>query len=111
MDEAAFPVVGVVIAVLSSFVNGSTFVLQKKGILRARKSGTLNWRIPIFLLNPKDNIQTIRQIICYIIAGRNYLTDCVWWCGTLASKLQYYCTTANSVMCPATVADLSYLKV
>ncbi|KAI7807746.1 magnesium transporter NIPA1 [Triplophysa rosa] len=54
MDGAAFPVVGVVIAVLSSFVNGSTFVLQKKGMLRARKS------------------------------GRNYLTDCVWWCGTFA---------------------------
>ncbi|XP_051568113.1 magnesium transporter NIPA1 [Myxocyprinus asiaticus] len=54
MEEASFPVVGVVIAVVSSFINGSTFVLQKKGILRARKS------------------------------GRTYLADCVWWCGTLA---------------------------
>lgn len=47
MDEAAFPVFGVGIAVLSSFVNGSTFVLQKKGILRARKSGTSNKKIPV----------------------------------------------------------------
>lgn len=54
MDEASFPVVGVAIAVVSSFINGSTFVLQKKGILRARKS------------------------------GGSYLTDCVWWCGTIA---------------------------
>ncbi|KAK1796653.1 hypothetical protein P4O66_009677 [Electrophorus voltai] len=48
------PVVGVVIAIVSSFINGSTFVLQKKGILRAR------------------------------ISGRTYLSDCLWWCGTLA---------------------------
>jgi len=39
MDDTSFPVVGVAIAVVSSFINGSTFVLQKKGILRARKSG------------------------------------------------------------------------
>lgn len=45
---------GVGIAVVSSFINGSTFVLQKKGILRSRK------------------------------AGRTYLSDCVWWTGTLA---------------------------
>lgn len=32
---------GVVIAVISSFINGSTFVLQKKGILRARGRGRL----------------------------------------------------------------------
>lgn len=30
---------GVGIAVVSSFINGSTFVLQKKGILRSRKAG------------------------------------------------------------------------
>lgn len=30
---------GVGIAVMSSFINGSTFVLQKKGILRSRKAG------------------------------------------------------------------------
>ncbi|XP_027013177.1 magnesium transporter NIPA1 isoform X2 [Tachysurus fulvidraco] len=47
-------VVGVGIAVVSSFINGSTFVLQKKGILRSHK------------------------------AGRTYLSDCVWWTGTLA---------------------------
>ncbi|XP_036401878.1 magnesium transporter NIPA1 [Megalops cyprinoides] len=47
-------VVGVTVAVVSSFINGSTFVLQKKGILRARKRGD------------------------------SYLTDCVWWSGTFA---------------------------
>lgn len=30
---------GVGIAVVSSFINGSTFVLQKKGILRSREAG------------------------------------------------------------------------
>ncbi|XP_066522216.1 magnesium transporter NIPA1 [Hoplias malabaricus] len=54
MDATPLPVVGVGIAIVSSFINGSTFVLQKKGILRARRS------------------------------GRTYLTDYVWWCGTLA---------------------------
>ncbi|XP_061593039.1 magnesium transporter NIPA1 [Cololabis saira] len=44
---------GIVIAVLSSFINGSTFVLQKKGILRSRDKGS------------------------------SYLTDIVWWSGTL----------------------------
>lgn len=44
---------GVAIAVVSSFINGSTFVLQKKGILRARKRGD------------------------------TYLLDGVWWTGTL----------------------------
>lgn len=46
---------GVGIAVLSSFINGSTFVLQKKGILRARER------------------------------GGSYLADVVWWSGTLAT--------------------------
>ncbi|KAI4891982.1 hypothetical protein NFI96_034193 [Prochilodus magdalenae] len=54
MEDKPLPVVGVCIAIVSSFVNGSTFVLQKKGILRARRS------------------------------GGSYLTDCVWWSGTLA---------------------------
>ncbi|XP_054876464.1 magnesium transporter NIPA1 isoform X2 [Poeciliopsis prolifica] len=44
---------GIAIAVISSFINGSTFVLQKKGILRSRDKGCL------------------------------YLTDVVWCCGTL----------------------------
>lgn len=44
---------GITIAVISSFINGSTFVLQKKGILRSRHR------------------------------GRSYLTDVVWWSGTL----------------------------
>ncbi|KAK6485310.1 magnesium transporter NIPA1 isoform X1 [Huso huso] len=48
---------GLCIAVLSSFVNGSTFVLQKKGILQAQKRGV------------------------------SYLTECVWWSGTLAMVL------------------------
>ncbi|XP_026015582.1 magnesium transporter NIPA1 [Astatotilapia calliptera] len=44
---------GITIAIISSFINGSTFVLQKKGILRSRHR------------------------------GRSYLTDVVWWSGTL----------------------------
>ncbi|XP_059198065.1 magnesium transporter NIPA1 isoform X2 [Centropristis striata] len=52
-SSVSLPVSGVVIAVVSSFINGSTFVLQKKGILRAREKGS-------------------------------YLTDVVWWSGTLA---------------------------
>lgn len=32
-------ITGIFIAVLSSFVNGCTFVLQKKGILRSRDKG------------------------------------------------------------------------
>ncbi|KAJ8407263.1 hypothetical protein AAFF_G00278370 [Aldrovandia affinis] len=47
-------VAGVAIAVVSSFINGSTFVLQKKGILRAQKRGD------------------------------SYLLDGVWWSGTLS---------------------------
>ncbi|CAB1314418.1 unnamed protein product [Coregonus sp. 'balchen'] len=45
---------GVWIAVISSFINGSTFVLHKKGILRSRKR------------------------------GGSYLKDGVWWSGTLS---------------------------
>lgn len=33
--------VGIIITVISSFINGSTFVLQKKGILRARNRGRM----------------------------------------------------------------------
>ncbi|XP_028259040.1 magnesium transporter NIPA1 [Parambassis ranga] len=43
---------GIVIAVISSFINGSTFVLQKKGILRARDR------------------------------GRSHFADVLWWSGT-----------------------------
>ncbi|XP_070688613.1 magnesium transporter NIPA1 isoform X1 [Pempheris klunzingeri] len=50
----SFPVAGITIAVISSFINGSTFVLQKKGILRSRHR------------------------------GRSYLTDAVWWSGTVS---------------------------
>lgn len=32
-------VAGIAVAVASSFINGSTFVLQKKGILRSRARG------------------------------------------------------------------------
>ncbi|RVE74051.1 hypothetical protein OJAV_G00037560 [Oryzias javanicus] len=46
-------ITGILIAVLSSFVNGCTFVLQRKGILRSRDKGV------------------------------SYLTDLVWWSGTL----------------------------
>nr|XP_002749085.3 magnesium transporter NIPA1 [Callithrix jacchus] len=45
---------GLGVAVVSSLVNGSTFVLQKKGIVRAKRRGT------------------------------SYLTDVVWWAGTIA---------------------------
>lgn len=48
------PILGITITVVSSFINGSTFVLQKKGILRAREK------------------------------GGSYLRDAVWWSGTLA---------------------------
>ncbi|KAK9401878.1 magnesium transporter NIPA1 [Crotalus adamanteus] len=48
---------GLSVAVVSSLVNGSTFVLQKKGIVRARGRGT------------------------------SYLTDMVWWSGTIAMAL------------------------
>ncbi|KAM4628588.1 magnesium transporter NIPA2-like isoform 3-T3 [Polymixia lowei] len=51
---SSLPIVGIVIAVTSSFINGSTFVLQKKGILRARDR------------------------------GGSYLKDAVWWSGTLS---------------------------
>uniref|UniRef100_UPI0037E83AAB magnesium transporter NIPA1 n=1 Tax=Semicossyphus pulcher TaxID=241346 RepID=UPI0037E83AAB len=50
----SLPLAGIVIAVVSSFINGSTFVLQKKGILRSRER------------------------------GGSYLTDVVWWSGTVA---------------------------
>ncbi|XP_034387614.1 magnesium transporter NIPA1 [Cyclopterus lumpus] len=53
-SRGSFPVSGVAIAVVSSFINGSTFVLQKKGILRSRDRGV------------------------------SYLTDVVWWSGTLS---------------------------
>ncbi|XP_070817051.1 magnesium transporter NIPA1 isoform X1 [Chaetodon trifascialis] len=53
-SSVSMPVAGVVIAVISSFINGSTFVLQKKGILRSRDR------------------------------GGSYLTDVVWWSGTLS---------------------------
>ncbi|XP_029285814.1 magnesium transporter NIPA1 [Cottoperca gobio] len=53
-SSVSLPVSGLVIAVASSFINGSTFVLQKKGILRSRDR------------------------------GGSYLTDVVWWGGTLA---------------------------
>ncbi|XP_068176269.1 magnesium transporter NIPA1 [Antennarius striatus] len=51
---ASSPGAGVLIAVLSSFINGSTFVLHKKGILRSRDR------------------------------GGSYLTDVVWWTGTVS---------------------------
>ncbi|XP_075901770.1 magnesium transporter NIPA1 [Nelusetta ayraudi] len=50
-------VAGIAIAVVSSFINGSTFVLQKKGILRSRAR------------------------------GGSYLWDAVWWTGTLCMVL------------------------
>ncbi|XP_049443743.1 magnesium transporter NIPA1 [Epinephelus fuscoguttatus] len=52
-SSVSLPVLGILIAVVSSFINGSTFVLQKKGILRSRDR------------------------------GGSYLTDVVWWGGTL----------------------------
>lgn len=48
------PIVGVAIAIVSSFINGSTLVLQKKGIVRSREVGV------------------------------SYLKDGVWWSGTIA---------------------------
>ncbi|KAM7388654.1 hypothetical protein PAMP_024815 [Pampus punctatissimus] len=54
LSTVSLPAAGIVIAVISSFINGSTFVLQKKGILRSRDR------------------------------GGSYLGDAVWWSGTLA---------------------------
>lgn len=53
-NAVSMPVVGIIIAIVSSFINGSTFVLQKKGILRSREKGV------------------------------SYLWDAVWWSGTIA---------------------------
>ncbi|KAK7888763.1 hypothetical protein WMY93_024323 [Mugilogobius chulae] len=57
INGASLPILGIIITVISSFINGSTFVLQKKGILRAREKGA------------------------------SYLWDAVWWSGTLAMIL------------------------
>ncbi|KAM3619943.1 uncharacterized protein V6R79_016122 [Siganus canaliculatus] len=54
LESVSFPAGGILIAVVSSFINGSTFVLQKKGILRSRDR------------------------------GGSYITDVVWWIGTLS---------------------------
>ncbi|CAK6956208.1 magnesium transporter NIPA1 [Scomber scombrus] len=54
ISAVSLPVAGIAIAVISSFINGSTFVLQKKGILRSRDR------------------------------GGSYLVDAVWWSGTVA---------------------------
>ncbi|XP_049690475.1 magnesium transporter NIPA1 isoform X1 [Accipiter gentilis] len=62
---------GLSVAVVSSLVNGSTFVLQKKGIVRARGRGT------------------------------SYLTDIVWWSGTIANGEQaFLCWHADSITLP-----------
>ncbi|KAG8452158.1 hypothetical protein GDO86_004087 [Hymenochirus boettgeri] len=53
MMEAELPILGICIAVVSSLLNGSTFVLQRKGILGARQRGT------------------------------SYFTDVIWWTGTI----------------------------
>ena len=51
-SDIEFPVAGLMIAVISSLINGSTFVLQKKGMLRAEAKGILrktsdniNWNL------------------------------------------------------------------
>uniref|UniRef100_A0A8C6TGI2 NIPA magnesium transporter 1 n=1 Tax=Neogobius melanostomus TaxID=47308 RepID=A0A8C6TGI2_9GOBI len=54
LNSVSMPVVGIIIAIVSSLINGSTFVLQKKGILRSREKGV------------------------------SYLQDAVWWSGTIA---------------------------
>lgn len=54
-SDVSVPAVGITIAIVSSFINGSTFVLQKKGILRSREK------------------------------GQSYLWDAVWWSGTIAT--------------------------
>ena len=38
-SDIPLPVAGIMIAVISSLINGSTFVLQKKGMLRAEAKG------------------------------------------------------------------------
>ncbi|XP_054645653.1 magnesium transporter NIPA1 [Dunckerocampus dactyliophorus] len=53
-SNASKPTLGIAVAVISSFINGSTFVLQRKGILLSRERGV------------------------------SYLKDVVWWSGTLS---------------------------
>ncbi|CAG01385.1 unnamed protein product [Tetraodon nigroviridis] len=43
------PLTGILIAVAASFINGSTFVLQRKGILRSRERGKPHEYIPAYL--------------------------------------------------------------
>ncbi|XP_069748017.1 magnesium transporter NIPA1-like [Narcine bancroftii] len=57
MEQGVASSVGLAIAVLSSFMNGSTFVLQRKGILRAESRGA------------------------------SYLTELIWWTGTFGMGL------------------------
>ncbi|XP_007889297.1 magnesium transporter NIPA1 [Callorhinchus milii] len=58
MEPESLPLsLGLAVAVISSLVNGSTFVLQRKGILRAQSKGA------------------------------SYFTELVWWAGTAAMAL------------------------
>lgn len=104
LSDAPSQSVGIIIAVVSSFINGSTFVLQKKGMLRSRDKGTMKLvQYCHFLqnvhvvLSGKDTLnlslsstEQMRQYkpkrLYLFPAGSSYLTDLVWWSGTLCSE-------------------------
>lgn len=64
------PIVGISIAIVSSFINGSTLVLQKKGIVRSREGGV------------------------------SYLKDGVWWSGTISRNFLAYNAAPAVVVTP-----------
>lgn len=72
LGETSSVPVGVGIAVVSSFINGSTFVLQKKGILRARKRGIRIIKEKIQSLG--DGGRNIWQFICIKVTLHYSLT-------------------------------------
>ncbi|XP_008279480.1 magnesium transporter NIPA1 [Stegastes partitus] len=76
------PNIGILIAVVSSLINGSTFVLQKKGMLRSQQR------------------------------GGSYLRDVVWWNGTLCMIIGQIGNAVAYSMAPAvTVTPLGALGV
>lgn len=94
-------VTGIIIAVVSSFINGSTFVLHKKGMLRAQAKGILikkrsntHLHTPLTWVNNINHQSSSRrfprnkvhELPCSCLRGDSYLKDVVWWSGTLSSE-------------------------
>lgn len=88
------PLTGILIAVVASFINGSTFVLQRKGILRSREKGRSHKYacVYIYLYNSmatllKSDIMNLIELLLNVFStGRSYLTDVFWWTGTVSSE-------------------------